>query len=335
MFTDDSDDPQCHSGLMPKPRKRLVSLSDTPYYHCISRCVRRAFLCGTDRQSGYNFEHRRQWIVDRILLLTSVFTVDVCAYAVMSNHYHVVLHVDAKKAAQLSSQEVALRWLKLFTGPPGVRAWLHGDSLRPEERYRVEQWCHIIQKRLSNISWFMRCLNEPIARMANAEDGCTGRFWEGRFKSQALLDETALIQCMTYVDLNPIRAGIADKPETSDYTAVQKRITLPEGHGLMPFSDESCDQTAIPFDVKGYLELVDWSGRAVHPDKKGLIPESTPPILQRLKVNPTRFATYLRTRPAQLPNALGPSAALLKLAQSFGLKFLRGMSERTALQVTD
>ena len=320
---------------MPKPRKRLVSLSDTPYYHCISRCVRRAYLCGIDRKSGCSFEHRRQWIVERILLLSSVFTMDVCAYAVMSNHYHVVLHVNSAAAKQLSAREVATRWLRLFSGPTTVRNWLEGGWLRSEERLRVEQWCAMVQKRLADISWFMRCLNEPIARLANAEDGCTGRFWEGRFKSQALLDETALLQCMTYVDLNPIRAGIADKPESSNYTAVQRRIAEPQNHGLMPFSDESRDRPAIPFDLKSYLELVDWSGRAVHPNKKGAIPVTTPPILLRLHLDANQFAAYLRKKPDKLPNALGSAAALLKLAQTFGQKFVRGMMDRKTLLTAD
>jgi hypothetical protein len=260
---------------------------------------------------------------------------DVCAYAVMSNHYHVVLHIDAARVSDLSSREVAIRWLKLFTGPPSVRTWLAGGLLRSEEQYQVEQWCACVQKRLSDISWFMRCLNEPIARMANAEDGCTGRFWEGRFKSQALLDETALLQCMTHVDLNPLRAGIADRPESSDYTSIQRRIIQPKEHALMPFADEPGNLSSIPFGVKSYLELVDWSGRLVLPTKKGVIPVTTPPILQRLSIDPTRFIAYLRAKPDKLSNALGPALALRRLAQSFGLKFLQGLGERRKLLISN
>jgi hypothetical protein len=244
----------------------------------------------------------------------------------MSNHYHVVLHVDAERARSLTPREVAARWLKLFAGPPAVRQWLDGGLLSSGEQWVVAAWITTVQCRLFDISWFMRCLNEPIARMANAEDGCTGRFWEGRFKSQALLDETALLQCLTYVDLNPIRAGLARTPEDSDYTAIQRRIRAPENNPLMPFSNQQMECPTIPFAYRDYLELVDWSGRIVTAGQKGAIPENTPPIMQRLKLDPVKFADYIRTRPDSLPNALGPVEALRRLAQSFGLKFIHGVS---------
>ena len=94
---------------MTKARKTQISLDATPYYHCVSRCVRRAFLCGRDDFTGRDFEHRRQWIEDRLMLLAEVFAIDICAYAVMSNHVHTVLHINAAKAHNLTDLEVCER----------------------------------------------------------------------------------------------------------------------------------------------------------------------------------------------------------------------------------
>ncbi|MGH3630586.1 MAG: hypothetical protein ACRDRL_24485 [Sciscionella sp.] len=102
---------------MTQARKDLVSTELTPYYHCVCRCVRRAFLCGEDRLTGKNFDHRKQWIVDRLKALSDVFAIDVCAYAVMSNHYHLVLHVDLEKANRWSEKDVITRWGQLFGAP--------------------------------------------------------------------------------------------------------------------------------------------------------------------------------------------------------------------------
>ncbi|WP_260294241.1 transposase [Sedimenticola hydrogenitrophicus] len=281
---------------MPRPRKTLVSLDDTPYYHCVSRCVRRAFLCGEDHQSGRSFEHRRGWIEERLLALSQCFAIDICGYAVMSNHTHLVLFVDSDQALNWSIQEIIERWHGLFSGTLLSQRYLRGDRLSLAEVKCVEADAEQWRERLMSISWFMRCLNEPIARLANTEDNCSGRFWEGRFKCQALLDEAALAACLAYVDLNPVRAGLAETPEASDHTSVQRRIraitaadedTPPQPPELMPFVGNPRQDMpkGLAYRLEDYLSLVDWTGRQFREDKRGRIPETLSPILQRLAID--------------------------------------------------
>ena len=307
---------------MPKPRYRQISIEDTPYYHCISRCVRRAFLCGSDPLTGYDFEHRRQWIVDRIKLLSSVFSVDLCAFAILSNHYHVVIRINVDEVRQWSDEEVISRWMRIFSGPQLMHQYLMNASLTAAELKCVADLIATWRERLSDLSWFMRCINEPIARMANREDHCTGRFWEGRFKSQALLDERALLACMAYVDLNPIRAAIAKTPETSDYTSIQERIEHPESDSLRPFAEKECN--GIPFKLKDYLELVDWGGREIKRNKRGYIPASAPPILTRLRMDASPVLNYLAKDDIPTFGAMGPVSMLKAFANSVGRSFIKG-----------
>ena len=206
---------------MTQSRQTQVSLDDTPFYHCMGRCVRGAYLCGEDSATGRNYEHRKQWIVDRLRELSSIFSIEICAYAVMSTHYHAVLHVGREQAEAWDDREVVDRWRQLFSGGVLVERFLRGEAKSPAELAKVRELVAEWRERLTDISWFMRCLNESIARRANAEDHCKGRFWEGRFKSQALLDEAAVLTCMAYVDLNPTRAAMAETPETSKEQGVR------------------------------------------------------------------------------------------------------------------
>lgn len=282
---------------MPRPRKTLISLDDTPYYHCISRCVRRAFLCGEDLHSGRSFEHRRDWIEKRLFALNQSFAIDICAYAVMSNHTHLVLCVDSDQALAWSVLEVVERWHSLFSGTPLSQRYLRGERLACAEIKCVEELAALWRERLMSVSWFMRCLNEHIARLANTEDECSGRFWEGRFKCQALLDDAALAACLAYVDLNPVRAGMAETPEASDHTSVQRRIQALSStneeeslqpQDLMPFVGYSRQDMpkGLAFRLEDYLCLVDWTGRQIRKGKPGAISEALPPMLQRLGIDP-------------------------------------------------
>ena len=142
----------------------------------------------------------------------------------MSNHYHLVLHVDTQQADSWGEDEVIKRWTTLFPANGRLIETLRLNAETKVARQEFSNKIALWRERLQDISWFMRCLNETVARQANREDECTGRFWEGRFKSQALLDEKALVTCMAYVDLNPIRAGITDSLESSDFTSIQERL---------------------------------------------------------------------------------------------------------------
>jgi len=292
---------------MPRPRKQLVSISDTPYYHVTSRCVRRAFLCGKDLNSGRSYEHRQDWIEHRIRVLSSLFTVDVCAYAVMSNHYHLVLKLVPDLARSWSDNDVLERWCSMFKGPTLVQRYRADVELDDIERETLRDITAVFRKRLTSLSWFMKCLNEPIARKANKEDHCTGHFWEARFSSQALKSEAALLCCMTYVDLNPVRAQMAKTPEASKYTSIHRRLGRSSGlrtaiqemlaagdlrafahpvRRLLEFSDKrQVKKGTIPISFDHYLQLLDATGRTVRQGSRGTIDQSTTPILERLHID--------------------------------------------------
>ena len=176
---------------MTQARSLLVPANAHGIYHCISRCVRRAWLCGRDPLSGADHEHRRQWVEDRLAQLAGVYAVSVWAYAVMSNHLHVVVEMLADTAIDWTAEAVAERWRGLYPPEAGqyevAKAMIVGNDAR----------LGVLRSRLCNLSWFMKSLSEPIARWANAEDHCKGRFWEGRFRSQVLLGETAVLSLRT------------------------------------------------------------------------------------------------------------------------------------------
>ncbi|WP_281645204.1 transposase [Parendozoicomonas sp. Alg238-R29] len=321
---------------MTRARRSLIDAQTTPYYHCMARCVRRAYLWGEDHLTGTNYEHRKAWVVDRLEELASVFAIEVCAYAVMSNHYHVVLYVDQQVCENWSDRDVLERWTQLFSGPLLVQRFLAGSALDKASQNRVSQFAEEYRNRLQDISWFMRCLNEHLARKANEEDGCKGRFWEGRFKSQALLDDAALLSCMAYVDLNPVRAGMASKPENSDYTSLQLRIrqwqTSRETQQrcqplqVKPLGVQGQSKVrAIPFSLVDYMELVDWSGRAIRDDKRGAILSGSPSILIRLGIDADEWVKVLSPGGHHFTHAVGKVNALKSYAETLGQRWVQGV----------
>ncbi|SHE38434.1 transposase [Vibrio gazogenes] len=292
---------------MATARSQLICPEVTPYYHIVSRCVRRSFLCGYDPYCGKSYEHRREWVESRIFTLASIYCIGICSHAVMSNHYHMVVYIDKKKAISLSDHEVIERWGQEHQLPQPIQRLLDGQLTSQAERDACTQLIETWRHRLYSLSCFMQELNHEIAVRANKEDQCKGRFWEGRFKSQALLDEKALLAAMAYVDLNPVRANIADTPEQSEYTSIKARLTSlaqgkTEAHNLVSFIgyEHQDKPQGIPFRLMDYIELVDWVGRQIRKDKRGYIHQRLPNILTRLSLSQQeclKLCTELEKKP--------------------------------------
>jgi len=306
--------------------------------------VRKAFLCGFDRTTQQDYEHRRQWIIDRLAEIDAVFCIDICAYAIMSNHYHLVLFIDQPKTDALTDLEVIERWRKLYKGPDIIQRYLKGDKLSQAHYVLIKEIIDEWRCRLADISWYMRCLNEFIARKANLEDKCKGRFWEGRFKSQALLDEQALLTCMAYVELNPIRAKMASTPETSEFTSIKQRIdeeqeTKPNSQRtaksiespkvlLKTFLAKNNTLTdQIPYNHHEYLNLVDWTGRMLRADKRGAIDNNVPLILVRLGIDPQYWCKVMQPKANHaFSRALGCQDRLRAYATKLEIGWIKGIS---------
>ena len=311
---------------MTQARSQLVPPGSAGSFHCVQRCVRRAFLCGIDRYTGRSFEHRKTWVEDRIHLVAECFAVAIQAYAVMSNHLHLVLQMDPAHTATWSDAEVAERWIRLF--PPREDSEL-ARTIKCERLLVDADSLMLIRSRLGSLSWLMRCLVEPIARRANREDGCTGRFWEGRFKSQLLCDDRAILAAMAYVDLNPIRAGIARRLDHSRHTSIQRRIasTLdrPEAlrASLKPLAGRIAPHMSI--STADYLALVEWTGRQLRPGKRGRIAEDAPSCLRTIEQQPNRWAIRVKSVGSGYWRAIGELEDLISIAVRLRQRWMKGI----------
>ena len=337
------------------------------FFHCRNRTVRKSFLFGTDPYSKKNFDHRKEWVRNRLIFLSSCFGIEVHAYSCMINHLHVIIKTSMDTVNAWSDEEVARRWLRLF---PKDRE-KNGSPVEPEA-------CQIeaitgnpglvgkYRDRLNSISWFMKCLDEWISRKANREDDCTGKFWEGRFKCTALKNQGALLACMQYIDLNPIRAGIAETPENSAFTSGQDRIRAREAklaleryrqeresstkttaetpeqkqilenlaraaqrdEWLSPikYNELQTDPTGLNMKLEDYLSLLDWTGRHIVAGKKGSIPADLAPLLERMELNIENWNDTVQHFGKRFYHIAAPVKELVSAASGLGLKWLKGKS---------
>jgi hypothetical protein len=332
------------------PRSKYVQDGQEGIFHCYSRCVRRAFLCSYDPVTHQDFSHRKAWIVDRMKFLATLFAIDVCAFAVLLNHYHSILRTRPDIAAAWSDYEVAFRWLQLCPRKPRskkkpvppIEDQINALLASP---HRIAQ----LRKRLCSLSWFMGKLNEYIARAANAEDKVKGRFWESRFKCQVLLDDSSIIACMAYVDLNIIRAGVAATPEDSDFTSIQERIRAwqkenmstieaqtsrvvqsesnpPVDSWLCPITSGPQRRGILSISETQYFELVDQSGRILRQGKRGSIDPELAPILSRIGAKPEAWIDTISNFGSKFRVAAGKLVSLKNFAKKIGVHWLYGVS---------
>jgi hypothetical protein len=337
-------------------------------FHCMHRCVRRAFLCGHDPYSGVCYDHRREWIRERLEFLASVFGIDCLTYTILENHLHLVLRSRPDVVEHWSDEEVARRWLRLFPKRRPKQRPKEGSTAEPTqaEINSIVNEPEVLaerRRRLSDISWWMRCTAENIARRSNLEDNVTGHFWESRYKSQLLIDEASLLACAAYVDLNPVRAAIAESPETSRFTGVRDRIDDLRERGelielvglsdhdwersdrcrhsgwLSPIEiDEASDAIGrdsggsarrasekgfLPISLAAYLELLDWTGRQIRRGKRGVVPEHLAPILTRFGLSAAGWCQLIVTFGRSFKRVVGTAEHLQEEAARRGQRWLQ------------
>ncbi len=331
-------------------RSRLIDVSVTRWYHCITRCVRRAFLLGEGTSD------RREWLEKRIEELAQIFAVGVGGFSVLDNHLHLLLRIDPDVAAGWSDEEVVQRWGRLFPPRDSLRRILPVSADWIKQRLEDPQWVATMRERLQNIGWFMKCLKEPLARLANREDEAAGAFFESRYKSIGILDNEALLAVCAYIDLNPVAAGIAQAPEASDYTSIKQRAEhageqgrvddlaaahegsvggsvaaagLEESLWLCPIEDRrgldsGREGMLAGFSLGSYFLLVDYTGRIIR-DGKAAISADLAGVFDRLGFSAAKWTTRLEAlRSGRLLGRFfaGSRAKLQELARRLRVRHL-------------
>ncbi len=340
-------------------RKEIINEAESGFYHVMVRCVRQAFLCGYDKYSKRNYDHRKFWIRDRLKHLSGIFGVQVYSYAILCNHYHLALRNRPDLVAEWSDEEVVRRWWKLFP----KRHKRNGKAAPPtkeeiEELLQDRETVLRAREKLSSISFFMQLQNQFIARRSNLEDQCKGRFFDGRFRCTRLEDIPAIGACMHYIELNPIRAGVAKTIEESEFTSAFERLVgekakkrvskymsqkrkgetltkrqelfLKKERGKLRESQwlAALDEPGSPFEgfsVLDYLEMVETAGRFVRKGKRGAVPESLPPLLSRLELDTERWLEVVKSFGKLFFRVAGKAGSLEKAARQAGRSYFHGI----------
>lgn len=332
-------------------RREIIRPGAAGFFHCWQRCVRRAYLLGKDPLTGKDHTHRREWFIQRLRLLVSCFAIDIAFEAILSNHFHLILRANPRLVKRMGDGEVARRWLRIY---PGKRVldenWIEPTDQQIEALVADKAKMAVVRKQLSSVSKFMAALSEYIARRANAEDDCDGRFFSGRFSCREITHDAGLLVAGLYVDLNLLRAGEAQTPETSVYTSAWFRIqsrqasaknspsqpndswlaalTLQADHlGDVPClsGKRASDKGLLSMTLDDYLQLLDWSGRQLRANKRGAIPANLAPILERLGIEGEALLDTLEDFPRLFRRLVGTAEQILERAQEVGRRWMHGV----------
>lgn len=340
-------------------RSDVVREGESGFYHVWTRCVRRAYLFGDDEQTVGDYKYRRSWLLQYLVQLCRLFAVEVNFHAEMKNHFHLLLRTRPDIVNLWSDEEAVRRWMTICRL---IRSE-DGETIRELEDKEVEaklrdpEKVAQIRKNLSSVSQFMKALCEHTARRINREDGVSGACFESRFGCRRIENEAGIVICGMYIDLNEIRAGDAETPETSTHTSAYDRIVARRqlAQGVAPEERADCwlsefyldprsdayvpgpqpsvtgkrasDKGVLPLQIDDYLQLLDWTGRQLAKDKPGAIPKHLAPILERIGMATTKSEQWLdlvANFDTRFTHVVGTSQQLVERAAESGRRYFRG-----------
>jgi len=337
------------------PRREIIDNNEVGVYHCFNRCVRAESLLRHDLKKGGDYHPRKDWLLSMLTELAGIFSIDILKYAIMDNHLHLILRNRPDLVRQWSDRKVLRRVMQLF--PQRFRrsgCYVNPSEPLPKQLVQNKKLIQKMRARLSDISWLMKVLQERIARHCNRLDGVSGHFWAGRFKSERLLDDAAVLACSMYIDLNPIRARMADRPERSKYTSAYDRIRgmLLRRRGTRR-AQELPDRFLVPLNVQGdyanedlaktgqrasnkgifemtldiYLKLLDTVGRMLRSGKRGVIPNELASIVERIGLRAEFFVDCVETYETWARPMVGAKHKLREAAKKTKRKWLQGLKK--------
>lgn len=350
---------------MRRKRSIIANPEVSNYLHITQRCVRQGYFLDDDLPLQGKFRRRRDAVLARLKKLASAFAIDILRFSFMENHMHLKVRNRPELVAKMSDLEVARRWLIICPG--FCEALADFKNIQPdrptqkdiEALAKNKQQIDEIRKRLSSVSYLMWALSGYCAKLFNLMDGTKGHFWEDRYKVKELLDDLSLLLCAFYIDLNPIRAEVADTPETSEYTSIHCQIQSEEileatpdiDPALLPDSflaniqltedspkeelsklpTRASDLGFLTISRSEYVIALDVVGRILRNGKKGGIPPDLPPIFKRLKISWKNAIELIAAYDSLFKCFVGNKESLQQKAAKLGGHKLRCPAERRNL----